>query len=176
VQTTAIDIGVSARSARRLLLQAASLACVLLVVAVWFVLLRPSSLGGPTTYVIVSGSSMQPALDSGDLVVAFEQDTYTVGDVVVYPVPAAAPGSETLIVHRIVGGLPSPGFVVKGDNREGADHWQPRADELLGKVRLTLPAVGTALFFLQQPPGIALLAAFLTFLIVLWTWRRPGTR
>ena len=175
METTAIDLGGRAPSLRGVLLRIGSLAFILLVVVAWFVLLRPSSLGGPSTYVIVSGGSMQPALESGDLVVAFEQESYSVGDVVVYQVPAAEPGAGTNIVHRIVGGNPRTGFLVKGDSREGPDHWEPTAEEILGKMELSLPSVGSGLLFLRTPAGMALLAGLTTLLIALGVSRGSGT-
>lgn len=105
---------------RRWLLRAGSIALTLLVAGAWFQFLRPSSIGGPATYVIVSGTSMLPTLGSGDLAVAFREDSYEVGDIVVYRVPGADPGAGTQIVHRIVGHPPNGiGYLVQGDNREG---------------------------------------------------------
>lgn len=145
-----------------------SIALTVLVAAAWFQFLRPGSLGGPATYVIVSGTSMLPAMDSGDLVVAFEQGSYAVGDIVVYRVPAADPGAGTQIVHRIVGpperGL---GYLLRGDNREGVDYWRPADDEILGKVRLQLPRAGSALVFLRTTVGLAIVAALATVLFAL---------
>ena len=175
MEPTATKPGGRTRSLRWVLLRIGSLAFMLLVVVAWFVLLRPSSLGGPSTYVIVSGSSMEPTLDSGDLVVAFERGSYSVGDVVVYRVPAAESGAGTNIVHRIVGGNPQTGFLVKGDSREGPDHWEPTADEILGKMEVSVPSVGSGLLFLRTPPGMALLAGLTTLLIALGVTQRSGT-
>lgn len=152
-----------------------ALALTLVIVGAWIVFLRPGALGGPATYVIVAGTSMEPELQSDDLVVAFEQSTYSVGDVVVYRVPAAESGAGTHIVHRIVGGDPRAGFLVKGDSREGPDHWRPTADEIRGKMQLSIPFVGSALLFLRTPPGMALLAGLTTLLIALGASRRSGT-
>jgi len=173
--TTATSAGRRVPGRREFLLRTGSLALMLLVVVAWFVLLRPSSLGGPSTYVIVSGDSMQPTLDSGDLVVAFEEDSYSVGDVVVYKVPGAESGAGTNIVHRIVGGSPQTGFVVKGDSREGPDHWEPTAEEILGKMTVSVPLVGSGLLSLRTPPGMALLAGLTTLLVALGVSQRSGT-
>ena len=158
-------------SVRRVL----ALVLTLVVVAVWTVFLRPGALAGPATYVIVAGASMEPELHSNDLVIAMRQSTYSVGDVVVYRVPAADLGAGTQIVHRIVGGDPQRGFLVQGDSREGLDHWEPTADEILGKMQLSVPFGGTVLLFLRTPPGIALLAGLTTLLIALGApARRPA--
>ena len=154
--------------------RALALLLMLVIAAAWFVFLRPGALGGPATYVIVAGASMEPKLHSNDLVVAFEERSYSVGDVVVYRVPAAESGAGTYIVHRIVGGDPHRGFLVQGDSRQGPDHWEPRADEILGKMQLHVPHVGTALVFLRGPAGLALIAGLISFLLVLWVFAGSG--
>ena len=56
-------------------------------------------LGGPASYVIVSGHSMEPTLYTGDLVVVHQRDEYSVGDMVAFEIEG---GSQ--VIHRIVGG------------------------------------------------------------------------
>ncbi len=149
------------------LLRLASLLVTLAVVACWFVFLRPVSLGGPADYVIVSGFSMEPTLRTGDVVVAFRQGSYAVGDVIVYRVPSGGPAAGDRVIHRIVGGSGSTGFIVRGDNKDGIDPWRPKDDVVVGKARLTVPHVGSALLFLRTPLGIALLASLTTVLVAL---------
>lgn len=163
-------------NSRRQLVRAGSIALTLLVASVWFVFLRPSALGGPATYVTVSGSSMLPALESGDLVVAFEQDSYSVGDVVVYRVPSADPGAGTQIVHRVVGRSPDAGYIVQGDNREGPDYWRPTPEEVVGKMQLRIPGVGTALVYMRTAVGMAFIAALTTILVALDSTSRPARK
>ncbi len=172
METTATHPRPSGLSLPGRLVRITSLALTLVIVGIWLVLLRPSFLGGPTTYVIVAGGSMHPTLQSGDLVVAFEQDAYTVGDVVVYRVPAAERGAGTKIVHRIVGGSET-GYVVKGDAREGPDKWEPTPDEILGKMTVNVPHAGSALLLLRTPLGLAFLAGMTTLLVALGVFSRP---
>ena len=144
-----------------------SLALMLVLVAGWFVLLRPTFVGGPASYLIVSGTSMLPTLASGDLVLAVEQRSYAVGDVVVYRVPAGQPAAGSMIIHRIVGGDTRSGYIVRGDNRQGQDPWRPTNRDVVGRMRVDVPAVGRLVVLLRQPFGIALLAALTTFLVAL---------
>src|SRR5688500_12875501 len=81
--------------------------------ALWF---RPDSLGGRTGYVIVSGQSMEPAMHGGDFVVVRRQPTYRVGDVVSYRIPMGEFIGRR-IIHRIVGGSATDGFILRGDNK-----------------------------------------------------------
>ena len=148
----------------------------LVFVVAWFVLLRPSSLGGPASYLIVSGTSMLPMLESGDLVLAIEQRSYAVGDVVGYRVPAGEPGVGSTIIHRIVGGDAESGYIVRGDNRKGQDPWRPRNGDVVGRLRLDVPAVGRVFVLLRQPLGIAFIAALTTFLVALSAAAAPARR
>lgn len=135
--------------------------------AAWAVFLRPPFLGGETTYAIVSGTSMEPTLHAGDLVVARRRGAYRVGDVVVYAVRPEGAATDKLIVHRIVGGSASEGYVLQGDNRGRRDAWRPTPDDVRGRLALRIPALGVVLTRLQQPRFLtAAIAGVLVFLLV----------
>jgi signal peptidase len=131
----------------------------------WFVLLRPTSLGGTTSYSTVSGSSMEPRLHTGDLVIAQVQASYAVGDVVVFRVPAGESGEGSHVVHRIIGGHPSTGFVMQGDNKDAPDPWQPTASDIVGRSWFEVPGGGNLLLILRRP---IVLASLLGGLAALW--------
>jgi signal peptidase len=132
-----------------------------LALVVWAALLRPQVLGGPASYIVVAGDSMQPALNSGDLAVALPSADYRIGDVVVFEVPPGEPGAGARIIHRIVAGSETEGFVTQGDNRDRPDFWRPRSSALLGAVRLVAPAGGTLLALGRSPAGLGVLAGFM---------------
>lgn len=69
----------------------------------WWLLLRPTVLGGPAGYVLVAGESMRPALAPGDLVLVRRAARYRTGEVIAYRVPTGATsrGILTLVVHRV---------------------------------------------------------------------------
>lgn len=149
-------------------------AATLALVVVWALLLRPQLLGGPAAYVIVSGKSMEPALLNGDLVVALKKSSYDVGDVVAYRVPQGDPGAGSLVIHRVIGGSATAGYVTQGDNREGRDLWEPKPRDVFGSMSLRIPRVGLVLAFVQTPLGIAISAAVATFLFVSAGSRKGG--
>lgn len=93
-------------------------------------MLWPSSLGGSTTFVLVSGPSMEPQYVAGDLVVARE-GTPAIGDVVVYRPEGLG---DAKVVHQIVGGDGATGWEVQGVNNEWLDPWQPTDDDVVGIV------------------------------------------
>ncbi len=130
---------------------------ILLLVVGWAVALRPTQLGGPATFIVVSGDSMEPGLHSGDLVVLRAQDTYEVGDVVTFQIPDDEPGGGSLVIHRIVD-TDGDAFVPQGDNRDRADNWRPTEDTIRGALWLHWPRGGAILMTALQPPLVAALA------------------
>lgn len=145
--------------------RATSLLLVLLAVA-WLVELRPLALGGPASYVRVSGTSMEPGLHTGDVVITRRRDTYRPGQTVAYRVPAGSPGAGHVVIHRIVGGDGRSGYRLRGDNREEEDLWRPRDGDVLGEQQVRLPALATAATAVLRPVGLGVLAAFAVFILV----------
>lgn len=141
-------------------------------IVVWFFLLRPDYLGGATSYVIVSGRSMEGTFEPGDLVVA-RRGSYEVGDVVVFRVPDSDPEfAGRRVVHRIVGGSATEGFEMRGDATSGPDFWRPTADEIVGEVRLRIPRVAHLIFGLRAMLP-ALTAAIVVMAVVHRRMSRP---
>lgn len=133
----------------------------------WFLLLGPSVLGGPATYLWVNGTSMEPTLQNGDLVIVRSADRYGPDDVIGFRVPEGAPGAGALVIHRIVDGSSADGFVMQGDNKARPDRWRPTAEDVVGSVWLTLPGAGTYLVWLRDPMILAPLAAAIAVFLVL---------
>lgn len=139
---------------------------VLALVVVWAVELRPQVLGGPTAIVVVAGTSMQPKLKTGDLVVVHRRDAYRVGDVIAYRVPKGNTGAGSVVIHRIVGGSGEQGFVLRGDNRKTDDMWRPKHGDVVGSQWVALPTHGRVLRIIASPFGFATLAAVFVFIFV----------
>jgi signal peptidase I len=142
-------------------------------VCAWAVSLAPQFLGGPAGYVIVAGDSMEPKLSSGDLAVVSRQPAYDVGEVVAFRVPRGEAGAGSLVIHRIVGGSASRGFITQGDNHDGRDLWRPEEADVVGALWFAVPNGGVAFGLLRGPVAVALVAALLAFALVLRPpWRR----
>jgi signal peptidase len=116
------------------------------VVVGWLLLLRPAGLGGPATYVIVSGDSMLPNLKGSDLVVTHGHDTYKPGDVVAFRV------NGQHVIHRIVGGNGTDGYETRGDNNAASDPWRPTNADIAGESRYVVPGGGRPIGLLRQDP------------------------
>ena len=162
-----------ASRAARLARRVATLAFAAGAVA-WLVLLRPTALGGSTTYVVVSGDSMLPAYQAGDLVVAKPADGYATGSVVVYRIPAGEPGAGRLVIHRIIAADSGTGYTTRGDHNSYTDIWRPTQADIVGTPAAVLPGFGTAVGFARTPLFAGLFAGLATF-IWLWPHRRRVT-
>jgi signal peptidase I len=118
-----------------------------LLVLGWLVLFRPASLGGPAGYVMVTGVSMEPTIDDGDFVLTQAQDRYEIGDVVAFK------ASNSVVIHRIIGGSAEAGFVMQGDNNNSVDSWRPTTEDVVGKRWLRIPGLGGKVQQLRGNPA-----------------------
>ncbi len=141
------------------------------VVAVWFVLLRPASLGGETTWIVIRGSSMLPVYETGDLVIVRRAASYAVGDIVAYRVPAGDIGEGQVVIHRIIGGDTASGFLIQGDNNENVDPWLPRQDDMVGTAWVAMPGLGRVIAWLHDP---IVLAGIMTAIVISYIVGRPS--
>lgn len=143
-------------------------ALILIAVAtVWFGLFAPRFLGGPASYIMVAGTSMEPSLSTGDLVVARRQAWYREGDVVAYRIPEGEAGEGQVVIHQIVGGSARLGYILQGDNRDTPDLWRPHPDDIDGKMWLVIPGAGRAAVLLRTPFVFAVIAGLIAFKIAL---------
>jgi len=143
-------------------------------------MLRPVSLGGPVTYLVIRGDSMEPTFHGGDLVMVKAGEPYAIGDIVAYRVPAGEIGAGHLVIHRITGGTGEAGYLLRGDNNASVDPWTPRASDVAGRSWIAIPAAGLVMTTLRQPAFAGALAAAI---VTAWLFargapslRKPGRR
>jgi signal peptidase I len=130
-------------------------------IVAWILLLRPQSLGGSVSYDLIRGNSMVPTLHSNDLVLARNQSSYEVGDIITFRTEAGN------VIHRIVGGSAQEGFITQGDNAEVTDLWRPKPDDILGKMWIGIPNGGKVIETIRSPLVLAALIAALGVFVVL---------
>jgi signal peptidase I len=161
------------RRRRRLVSNLAFAILFIAACAAWFITLRPAPLGGPATYVIVRGVSMEPTYHAGDLVIVRRRPVYQVGDIVAYEIPAGEVGGGLSVIHRIVGGSVDTGFRTKGDNNAESDPWRPTLRQIEGTAWLVLPKTGAIMSSLRAPITLASFAAAAAVAMVIY---RQGGR
>jgi signal peptidase I len=147
--------------------KAAGAALVVLAVLFWAHYLRPQSLGGRASYVLVSGHSMDPRYHTGDLVLVEKQASYRPGQVIAYRVPKGDAMAGSQVIHRIIGGDAKHGFVVRGDNRTAPDVWRPKQADIVGAKALRIPQAIVVLQYIRTPLFLGILAAAFVFVNVL---------
>ncbi|MFN8617120.1 MAG: signal peptidase I [Dehalococcoidia bacterium] len=144
---------------RRPVVVSFSSAIMVVLVAFAWVLLAPPQLGGQTSYVIVNGNSMEPGMHRGDLAIVREANDYQVGDVVTYRHPQIGP-----VIHRIIA-RDGARYVFQGDHNDFIDSYHPTDQELVGRLWLHVPSVGSWLARFHSPWYMAglLCLAFMGF-------------
>ncbi|MFN2149341.1 MAG: signal peptidase I [Anaerolineales bacterium] len=145
---------------RRQLSTAVLASAILVLMAALWIILAPVQFGGQSSYVMVAGASMEPALHRGDLVVVRQEQTYEVGDIVTYHHPTIGP-----IIHRIIA-RQGDRYLFKGDNNEWVDSYEPKADEIVGKEWIYLPGAANWLLKLRTPTGLALLSLTIAMMLM----------
>jgi signal peptidase I len=131
----------------------------------WFLLARPTALGGEATYLKVSGSSMLPGLQSGDLAVLRRDRDYQVGDIVGFRIPAPQPAAGSIVIHRIVE-LDGAGYRTRGDNSPTNDPWLLHGTDVLGEMVVSVPRGGVVFDAISTPAVLAAIMGGLTAVIV----------
>lgn len=110
------------------------------------------------TPVVITGSSMAPAIPLGSLAVAVPvSDTPQQGDVVTFTAP-----NGTYVTHRVTATRPgSPTFIMtKGDANRHPDPHPTSLDRAIGIVTVSVPLVGFVVAMLQTPSGMLALLSF----------------
>lgn len=154
----------------RRFLRVTSLCVVLAAAAASWYFLAPAELGGSTSYAVVYGSSMEPHLHRGDLVILRGRHDYRRGEVVGYH----SYELHRNVLHRIVGDRGGR-FVFKGDNNSFLDPEHPVASQLFGSEWVAVPRLGAVLERLRSPRDAAIAAA-LAVLLLAGTGAGPAVR
>jgi len=132
------------------------------------------SIRGAMPFIPIFGSSMEPTLQSGGLLIIEPVDPKDVkmGDIIVFNVPSMVReyyNYPPVVAHRVIEVWTEPtlSFRTKGDNT-GGDPFTVRPEDLRGTVGDQIPYMGIPLLFFQSQQGtifvlaaLALLAFFL---------------
>jgi signal peptidase I len=111
---------------------------------------------------IVLTGSMEPAIKPGDIVILAPtpRTQPKIGDVVAYTGRRFSGESVGTFTHRIIGGNPEEGFLVKGDANPSPDVQRPTPADISGVVFFVIPFIGKLLtpkmLMILVPIGIGL--------------------
>jgi len=106
---------------------------------------------------VVKSGSMEPAIKTGSLVIDKKMPEYRLGDIITFN---DHENQKETTTHRIVdidtqGG--SNLFITQGDTNNSPDSVKITSDQILGKVRFTIPYFGYVVAFTRTWPGVVIL-------------------
>ena len=136
-------------------------ALVFALLGLLWVIFAPTRFGGQVAYILVNGSSMEPMFLRGDLVIVRHAVEYAPGDAIAY----RNGDLGQVVFHRIVE-LAQDRFILKGDNNDWLDHYQPVEQEILGKQWLHVPGAGDLVKKLRSPAVMAFFAAIIGVMLM----------
>ena len=119
------------------------------------------SVRGTMPFMPVFGTSMEPELQAGSLILIKEKpaEDVKVGDIIVYSVPAAIRdyyNYPPIVAHRVIEVRDTEfgiAWRTKGDNA-GEDPFTVRIQDLKGTVSQQIPFIGFPFLFLQSQQGL----------------------
>jgi signal peptidase len=93
---------------------------------------------------VVLTGSMEPVIKPGDIVLLAPtpRTQPKLGDIAAYTARRFSGESVGIFTHRIIGGDPVNGWVMKGDNNPSPDVQKPKAADISGVVFFVIPWVG----------------------------------
>jgi signal peptidase I len=94
---------------------------------------------------IVLTGSMAPTINTGDVVILAPtpRSQPELGDVVAYTARRFSGESVGIFTHRIIGGDPVNGWLMKGDANPAPDVQKPKNEDISGVVFFVIPWIGT---------------------------------
>jgi len=120
--------------------------------------------------VVVMSNSMEPAIETGSIVLVRQLDgPPEVGDVVKVPVPAAAQatGYPKEVMHRVIE-ITEDGLVrTQGDNLDKPDPFAVPVSVVTERAVTVIPGAGELISFLFSPYGLLWIAAGVLLLVVM---------
>jgi signal peptidase len=111
---------------------------------------------------IVLTGSMEPTIKPGDVVLLAPtpRTQPKLGDIAAYTARRFSGESVGIFTHRIVGGDPVNGWMMKGDNNPSPDVQRPKADDISGVVFFVIPWIGKLMtpkmLMILIPVGVAI--------------------
>jgi signal peptidase len=119
-------------------------------------------------WIVVSGTSMEPGMHTGDMVLAVKTNDWKIGDTVTYRLgnPDDPNSVGGFVIHRLVSGDAVEGWRTRGDNKPNPDAWVVADSQILGEQVLMVPKMGFVLAQARSPWVLALIAGILVALAI----------
>lgn len=148
----------------------------LLIAAIAAMVLLPLFMGTQTYPIaIVSGNSMYPTLQDGDLVIFHAAPQQIPNGTIIVFVQSGTGISvldsllKPVLIHRVVDVVNESGdisYETKGDNNQQPDPGAVSSDRILGTPEVVIPKAGLAIMFVQSPQGLVAIVGLITFVYI----------
>jgi len=132
------------------------------VLAVVLLTFSAASATGLVKARIVLTGSMTPTINPGDIVITTSPQRVQpkLRSIIAYQGRRFDGAPVGVFTHRIIGGDPSSGFIMKGDHNPNPDVQRPKGLDVLGTVIFVIPVIGNFLtkkaLFIIVPTGVGL--------------------
>ncbi len=137
----------------------------LFLLAIVIIIAAPHFIKQQFSFMSVTGISMTPALEEGDLVIyeRISPHDVKVGDIIIYNIPSLNKryfDSPPAVAHRVVEiretatGLL---YRTRGDNNPAQDPWSVRQCDIMGKVSQRISYLGFPLHFFKSRLGMVVI-------------------
>ncbi len=131
------------------------------------------SLPLPVSFYLVQSGSMEPSINTGDLVVVKSQPAYKDREVITF-----YDADHRVVTHRVIDIKEinnTQAFITKGDANEAPDTNAVTQDQVVGKVVMVLPKMGFVVSFAKTRYG-ALLLIIVPAVIIIYDEFRKMTK
>ncbi|HSV49868.1 MAG TPA: signal peptidase I [Candidatus Acidoferrales bacterium] len=123
---------------------------------------------------IVTGTSMLPTLENGDVVyytgIDMSKGTIPNGTIIVFTQDQTGPLAfltRPVVIHRVIGTEFQEGqivYITQGDNNDQTDSDYVTQDHILGKASYVVPKVGLFFDFIKSPQGLAVVISVIVII------------
>jgi signal peptidase len=108
--------------------------------------------------------SMFPAIKPGSVIFVQKTTSYKINDIITFQ---SDPISTTHRIYKIVNRNGKDYFVTKGDRNDALDNYLISHENIIGKVKYTMPYLGFLLTFLKTKLGLYLFIFLPTLSIII---------
>jgi len=112
---------------------------------------------------VVKSGSMEPTIKQGSIIVSRPSTSYMVGDIITFNADNI---SITHRIHTVESVNNKTVYTTKGDANKGADKNQINHSQVVGKVILTVPYLGSIVDTVKQPWGFILIIVLPALVII----------
>jgi signal peptidase len=122
---------------------------------------------GPLHFMTVTGTSMEPAITSKDIIVVDSRETFIeLGTIISYYYQFEDNPSPFTITHRVIGFTPE-GYRTKGDACANADNYVVASEDIIGVMRFKIPYLGALIHFANTLTGLLILVIAPTLILII---------